>query len=75
LFLASFPDALPYLPKIHSDEETLRWIVDTLTPTSVVWIADSGGRVLGFFALKGEELEHLQIHPEHFRRGVALPRN
>jgi GNAT superfamily N-acetyltransferase len=71
LFLASFRDALPSLPKIHSDEETLRWISDTLIPTSVVWVAKSDGGLIGFFALKGEELEHLYIHPEHFRRGAG----
>ncbi len=71
LFLASLRDALPYLPRLHSDEETLRWIVDTLLPGSMVWVAESGGRIVGFFALKGEELEQLYIHPEYFRRGVG----
>lgn len=35
LFLASRRDALPYLPKLHSEEETLRWIVGTLIPTRI----------------------------------------
>jgi GNAT superfamily N-acetyltransferase len=71
LFLASRRDALPYLPELHSDEETLRWIVGTLIPTRIVWVAESGESIVGFFALKGEELEHLYIHPEYFRRGVG----
>ncbi len=71
LFLASFRDALPYLPRLHSDEEALRWIVDILIPSSAVWVAESGGRIVGFFALKVEELEQLYVHPEYFRRGVG----
>ncbi|MGO9268517.1 MAG: N-acetyltransferase family protein [Candidatus Binataceae bacterium] len=71
LFLASRRDALPYLPKLHSDEEALRWIVDILIPTRMVWVAESVGRVVGFLAMKGEELEHLYVHPEYFRRGVG----
>jgi GNAT superfamily N-acetyltransferase len=71
LFLASRRDALPYLPELHSAEETLRWIAGTLIPGSMVWVAESGGRIVAFFALKGEELEQLYIHPEYFRRGVG----
>ena len=71
VYLASRRDALPYLPELHSDEATLRWIVNDLLLTSVVRIAETDGRIAGFLALKSEEIDHLYVHPDYYRRGVG----
>jgi len=74
VFLASRRDALPYLPALHSDEETRRWIADVVLPAGAVWVAVLDGRVAGFAALTGAEcdhLDHLYVLPGLFGRGVG----
>ena len=34
-------------------------------PTTTVWVAETGGEVVGFFSLDEEALEHLYVHPDH----------
>jgi GNAT superfamily N-acetyltransferase len=74
LFLASRAAAMPYLPRVHSDEDTLAWITHVVLPTSTaVWVAeDVGGEVLGFAVLAGDdELDHLYLRPDALRRGIG----
>lgn len=73
LFLASRAAAMPYLPRIHSDEDTLAWITHVVLPDSRVWVAvDSSTRsILGFAALEDGMLEHLYLLPEARRRGIG----
>ncbi|GAA0279952.1 hypothetical protein GCM10010302_17130 [Streptomyces polychromogenes] len=73
LFLASRAAAMPYLPRIHSDEDTLAWITHVVLPDSRVWVAaDSGtGSILGFAALEDGMLEHLYLLPDARRRGIG----
>lgn len=74
LFLASRAAAMPYLPRVHSDEDTLAWITHVVLPTSTgVWVAeDGGGEVLGFAVLAGDdELDHLYLRPDSLRRGIG----
>ncbi|WP_097975746.1 GNAT family N-acetyltransferase [Streptomyces sp. gb14] len=79
VFLDSRAAAMPYLRRIHSDEDTLAWITHVVLPTSTaVWVAEGvgedgeGGELLGFAALAGGgELEHLYLRPDVLRRGVG----
>jgi len=71
VFLASRADALPYLPKVHTDADTLHWIIHELIPSRKVWVASAEGRIVGFLALNGEEIEHLYIAPAFYRRGAG----
>ncbi|MZG03608.1 GNAT family N-acetyltransferase, partial [Streptomyces sp. SID5614] len=55
VFLDSRAAAMPYLRRIHSDEDTLAWITHVVLPTSTaVWVAEGvgedgeGGELLGF---------------------------
>ncbi|MFD5200717.1 GNAT family N-acetyltransferase [Streptomyces sp. NPDC058375] len=44
VFLDSRAAAMPYLPRIHSDEDTLAWITHVVLPTSTaVWVAEEAG--------------------------------
>ncbi|MEV8455991.1 GNAT family N-acetyltransferase [Streptomyces sp. NPDC052095] len=72
LFLDSRATAMPYLPKVHSDGETLAWMTHVVLPGTVVRIAETGaGELLGFSSLDGTELEHLYLRPDVRRRGVG----
>ncbi|MEU3677693.1 GNAT family N-acetyltransferase [Streptomyces griseus] len=74
VFLASRAAAMPYLPRIHSNEDTLAWITHVVLPTSTgVWVAEeAGGGLLGFAVLAGDgELDHLYLRPDALRRGIG----
>jgi len=63
VFLASRKASMPYLPDLHSDEETREWIRDVVLARNEVWVAAAGDRVDGFLALNGEVLEHIYVSP------------
>lgn len=76
VFLDSRAAAMPYLPRVHSDEETLAWITHVVLPTSTaVWVAEEageGGELLGFAVLAGDdELDHLYLRPDALRQGIG----
>lgn len=71
LYLASRAAALPYLRRCHSDEETRDWIATVMLTTGETWVAREAGRILGFVALNGEELDQLYVLPGHLKRGIG----
>jgi len=71
VFIAARHDALPYLPNIHSDDETRRWISETVLGRSRVWVAELDGTVVGFVSLVGDHLDHLYVRPGHYRQGIG----
>ncbi|MEU0759132.1 GNAT family N-acetyltransferase [Streptomyces microflavus] len=74
VFLASRGAAMPYLPRVHSDEDTLAWITHVVLPTSTaVRVAEGAeGELLGFAVLAGDdELDHLYLRPDALRRGIG----
>ena len=74
VFLASRRDALPYLPALHSEGETRRWVADVVVPGGGVWVAVLDGCVAGFAALTGadrDHLDHLYVLPGLYGRGIG----
>jgi GNAT superfamily N-acetyltransferase len=70
VFLASFAD-LTFLPRLHTDTETRRWIRAEMVPRHEVWVAEEDGAIVGFAALSGDLLGHLYVHPDAQNRGVG----
>jgi GNAT superfamily N-acetyltransferase len=71
VFLTSRQDALPYLPRVHSDDETRQWIAAVVVRRGGVWVAELDGRIAGFLSVVGEELDHLYVRPGYYRQGIG----
>jgi len=70
VFIPSF-HGLTFLPKLHTDDQIRRWIHDEVFPRHEIWVAETGGHVVGFAALSGDLLGHLYVHPDAQNRGVG----
>jgi GNAT superfamily N-acetyltransferase len=70
VFLAARRAAMPWLPELHSDEETRAFFAGVVAGCEVLVVRRTG-RVLGFLALCGDEVDHLYVHPAEQRRGVG----
>jgi ribosomal protein S18 acetylase RimI-like enzyme len=70
VFIASF-DTLTFLPKLHTDEETIDFVANKVMPEQEVLVAEENGRIVGFVAMDGDSLEHLYVHPDSQGRGVG----
>jgi ribosomal protein S18 acetylase RimI-like enzyme len=71
VFIASF-DTLTFLPKLHTSEETVDFISNTVMPEQEVLVAEADGMIVGFLAMThGDILEHLYVHPDSQGRGVG----
>ena len=71
VFLVTRRDALPDLPQVHTDDEVRTWIRDVVLPTATVWVAETDGAIVGFFALDGHMLDHLYVHPDYQRAQIG----
>jgi GNAT superfamily N-acetyltransferase len=73
LFLASRRDALPYLPALHTDDETRGWMAGVVFPAGGVSVAVVNRRIVGFAALNGtrDHLDHLYVLPGWYGRGIG----
>jgi ribosomal protein S18 acetylase RimI-like enzyme len=70
IFLAALA-GMTYLPELYTEEETRAFIRDVLLPRNEVWVAEDGGRVVGFLGLYGDVVSHLWVHPDQQNRGVG----
>jgi GNAT superfamily N-acetyltransferase len=71
VFLAARSRALPWLPDLHTPDDCLRYFADRVLPSAMVWVAELQGGVVGFLALQGDLIEHLYVHPGHWRRRIG----
>jgi GNAT superfamily N-acetyltransferase len=71
VYLASRADALPYLRRVHTDDEIRNWISTVLLVRSETWVARIDHRIVGFMALVGDDLDQLYVLPGFYRRGIG----
>jgi ribosomal protein S18 acetylase RimI-like enzyme len=69
--LASRAAAMPWLPHVHSDEETRRWVEHVLLTEHRTWVAVDGDDVVGFAAVRAGHLEQLYLAPDRRRQGIG----
>lgn len=71
LHLSSSRQAMPWLPQLHTREETVWWMSHQVLGRLRVWVAESEGQVVGYAALGPGELEQLYVRPGYQGRGVG----
>ena len=71
LFLASRRAALPWLRDAHTDEETARWMRETVFPRHSVWLAVFEREIVGLATRDGAWLANLYVKPEWTRHGIG----
>jgi putative acetyltransferase len=60
------------LHKGHFFYEDLVYFREQLLPKNQVWVAvDEYGHLLGFMAIQKDFIDHLYIHPDHWRKGLG----
>jgi GNAT superfamily N-acetyltransferase len=69
IFRESRAEAMPWLPVLHTAEEDLVYFRGALAGEAYVFEAE--GRVVGYAALRGDELHDLYVAPEAQRQGVG----
>lgn len=61
----------PYLPDLHTPEEDLAFFRNEVFPASEIWLAESGGVLIGFAAVSEGWLDHLYVDPAWHGRGIG----
>jgi GNAT superfamily N-acetyltransferase len=61
---------MTYLPHLHTDDETARFLFD-LVRLAQVQVAVRDGAIVGFAAVRGSWLEHLNVHPRAQNEGIG----
>jgi ribosomal protein S18 acetylase RimI-like enzyme len=69
LFQAARRTSLPYLPVLHSSEQDHAFFAGAVAAGGVT-VAELDGAVAAFLAL-GERVDHLYVHPHHYRQGLG----
>lgn len=69
--IVSMRTAMPWLPELHTNEETHTWVREVLLPRQEVWVAEAAGRIVGMAALSEEMLQQLYIHPDSQGQGIG----
>ena len=63
--------AMPWLPVLHSDEETDAWMANVVLPMQEVCIATRDDAVVGFMAMTDGWVEQLYVEPASWRAGAG----
>ncbi|HUY99670.1 MAG TPA: GNAT family N-acetyltransferase [Thermomicrobiaceae bacterium] len=73
IHLAARREAMPYLHRPHTDDETRAYFARVVGDRPAAWwVALREGQVVGYMLIDGESLDHLYVRPGWQRRGVGL---
>jgi ribosomal protein S18 acetylase RimI-like enzyme len=71
LWLASFRVTYPF-PPAYPDDDVRRWLREEIVPRPETFVAeDARGRIVGFMAMHGDDIDQLYVLPGHFGRGIG----
>ena len=71
VFIASQADALPFVAKLHTKEETYAFIAENVFNTCEIWVVEVGTKIIGMMALNLSHVDHLYLLPSYYRRGIG----
>ena len=71
IFRESTAEAMPWLPVLHTADEDRDFFRRSFDEGHEFWVAELGGRVVGFAGLGGTFLNQLYVAPEHQRGGIG----
>ncbi|MBV8727762.1 MAG: GNAT family N-acetyltransferase [Candidatus Eremiobacteraeota bacterium] len=71
LFRRTREHSMPYLPPLHSIGDDKSYFNNIVLAQDIVWVAESGGDILGFCAFRDQWLDHLYVDPKHQRLGIG----
>jgi GNAT superfamily N-acetyltransferase len=57
--------------KGHFFYEDMAYFQEHVLPENEVWVVEAAGRPIAFLAMKADFIDHLYVHPEHWRQGVG----
>ena len=69
--LDSRREAMPWLPVLHSLEDTIAYFAGHVLLHEEVLVAEVNQLVVGFIALEGDHVDHLYIAPAYQGRGIG----
>ena len=69
--LDSRREAMPWLPVLHSREETIAYFAGHVLHNEEVFVAEMNKLVVGFIAMEGNYVAHLYIAPSYQGRGIG----
>jgi len=70
VFAASRAAGLPFLLVVHGPDEDLVFF-GGLVERGWTTVAEDDGAIVGFLVLSESRVEHLYVHPDHWRRGIG----
>lgn len=63
--------AMPYLPELHSVQDTRSWVRDIVLATQDVRVATVDDQLVGYIAVEGSTIEGLYVDPGFQGRGIG----
>ncbi len=58
-------------PPVHPESDAPRWFAEEVLGRREIWVAESGGEVVGLLVLDEAFLDQLYVLPEHQGRGIG----
>lgn len=62
---------LAFLPTLHPAEDDVVFFRETAMPRNTVWVAEEEGRIVGFIAWHGIEVDCLYVDADRLGRGIG----
>jgi ribosomal protein S18 acetylase RimI-like enzyme len=73
IHLAARREAMPYLQRPHTDEQTREYFSRVVSDRpSAWWVAQVEDEIVGYMLVDGEDLDHLYVRPGWQRLGIGL---
>jgi putative acetyltransferase len=63
--------SLPFLPDLHALADVIDYVGREVLPNNEVWVAEAGGRTLGYIAFDAAWIHQLYVHPDAQGQGIG----